>query len=58
MEPFKCAYKLEEGKECGRETNESFRFESVDYYFCNEHRMLLAEQVSGKVFKEPPKPKT
>jgi hypothetical protein len=52
-----CAYKLENGEECGRDTNESFGFGSGIYYFCAEHKGELFKQVTGKWPKPAPKPK-
>ena len=52
-----CEYKVGPGKVCGKPTNKSFPFGSRSYWFCGEHLNSGAEQVTGRPFKKPPKPK-
>jgi len=51
-----CEYKMGDGTVCGKPTNESGRWGNRDFYFCHEHLKLGAEQVTGRKFKDSPKP--
>jgi hypothetical protein len=53
-----CEYKMGDGTLCRKPTDLSFGFGTRLYYFCEEHLKLGGEQVTGRKFRDPPKPKT
>jgi hypothetical protein len=52
-----CEYPAGDGR-CGEPTSKSFAFGGRVYYFCDDHMKPGAEWVTGRLFKDPPKPKT
>jgi hypothetical protein len=52
-----CEYKIGGGRMCGKPANLVFPFGSRRYWFCDEHLKSGGEQVTGRPFKESPKPK-
>jgi hypothetical protein len=46
-----------DGTVCGKPTNKTFPWGKSIFWFCDEHLKAGAEQVTGRNFKDPPKPK-
>ena len=51
MSTATCEYKKPDGTLCGESTQESFAFGGRLYYFCEDHLLVGAEQVTGRKFK-------
>ncbi len=52
-----CEYKDGHGNLCGKPTNLSVTLAGRIIYCCPEHKLLVAEQATGRQFRDPPKPK-
>jgi hypothetical protein len=50
-----CEYEIGPGRPCGKPSNELFPDGSRQYWFCDDHLRLAAEQLIGRPFKDSPK---